>query len=133
MTDQNAAALRWLAQSQGAARDIAAGVGWAPRTAGPKLRALELQGLVRRVAVKKATYRTEAKHEWTLTEKGRAMVGPIADARTSLRWPGLWCPTCGRISYDEGGGRACHGEDHQRHDVMRPVWLRVTLDGNRED
>ena len=52
-------------------------------------------------------------------------------AGLAVRLPGLWCPTCGWVSYDVGGGRACHGEDHQRHDVMRPVWLRVTLDGPR--
>lgn len=73
--DGAGAALRRLRVGQASARQVADFVGWAPRTAGPKMRALELQGLVLRVMVKDGTVRSDAKYEWALTDRGRALSG----------------------------------------------------------
>lgn len=72
----SAAALRHLAYGKASAREIADVVGWAPRTAGPKMRSLERQGFVMRVVVKPATVRSRAKYEWLLTAKGWDVVRP---------------------------------------------------------
>lgn len=68
-------ALRYLADGRHRARDVAGAVGWNVRTGGPRMHALERQGYVERVVVRKPTTRTVAPHEWRLTEKGRRFLG----------------------------------------------------------
>jgi hypothetical protein len=51
-------------------------------------------------------------------------------SRPDLILPGLYCPTCKRVVYDSGGGRACHdSRTHESHDVMRPIWLNAYVVG----
>lgn len=72
--DRNAQALRALLNGPLPAKEISAAVGWAPRSAGPKLHALERAGLVRK--------REELGEDntprvlWALTRKGGEIVGP---------------------------------------------------------
>ena len=70
--DPNAEALRALLAGPLPAREISARVGWAPRSAGPKLHSMETQKLVRsRVVVD-----DDAKEMvvWALTEMGSATI-----------------------------------------------------------
>lgn len=49
----------------------------------------------------------------------------------TLTLPGLRCPSCGRLAYDRGGGRACWKQDDRGRPttpcgVMQPVTLTAT-------
>lgn len=74
-------ALRYLSDGKRRrARDVAGAVGWGPRTGGSRMRALERQGYVSRVLVRKAgpgtsRPRSDPLYEWVLTEKGHRFVG----------------------------------------------------------
>lgn len=72
--DPNADALRVLLAGALPAREISARVGWAPRSAGSRLRSMEMQKLVRsRVAVCDDGKETVV---WALTEKGATIALP---------------------------------------------------------
>jgi len=80
--DQNAQALRELLHGELPAKEISARVGWAPRSAGPKLYALERQGMVLKKVVI-ADNDTEVV-VWALTDRGAAIVAP-KDAAVTLQ------------------------------------------------
>jgi hypothetical protein len=72
--DLNAQALRELLGGELPAKEISARVGWAPRSAGAKLCALERQGMV----LKKVVVLDDETESvvWALTDRGAAIVAP---------------------------------------------------------
>lgn len=95
--DPNADALRVLSAGALPAREISARVGWAPRSAGSRLRSMEMQKLVRsRVAVGDDGKEMVV---WALTEKGATIALPKEP-------PGI-------------GGGGDEEQQHEQHDDDR--------------
>lgn len=76
VVDQNAEALRCLLAGPMLAVDVAARVGWEPRTAGQKLAALERQGFVVREIYKSSAGPSSGEkviYRWRLAPRGEAI------------------------------------------------------------